>query len=141
MEDLGQAYGYILYRTRLPAAGGELVIDGLHDYARVYVDGRLAGALDRRFSQSKLAISGRAGARLDILVENMGRVNFGPKLRGERKGSSAHSRWTASGSPAGRFFLAAESRGRFPLHTQTLPKGALLLPRAVQRPEVGEHPG
>lgn len=86
MEELGQAYGYILYRTRLPAAGGELVIDGLHDYAGVYVGGRFAGTLDRRLKQSKLAISGRAGARLDILVENTGRVNFSLKLRGERQG-------------------------------------------------------
>jgi len=40
MEDLDQAYGYILYRTTVaePVAG-ELVLDELHDYARVYANG------------------------------------------------------------------------------------------------------
>ena len=39
MEDLDQSYGYILYRTQLAAGpGGELVIDGLHDYAQIYID-------------------------------------------------------------------------------------------------------
>lgn len=86
MEDLDQAYGYILYRTTLANAGGDLVLDGLHDYARVYVDGKLAGTLDRRLKQSKLAIQARKGSVLDILVENTGRINFSKELRGERKG-------------------------------------------------------
>ncbi|WP_211212282.1 glycoside hydrolase family 35 protein [Rudaea cellulosilytica] len=86
MEDLDQAYGYILYRTTLAAAGGDLVLDGLHDYARIYVDGKLAGTLDRRLKQSKLAITARKGSVLDILVENSGRINFSKELRGERKG-------------------------------------------------------
>ena len=38
MEDLDQSYGYILYRTQLAAGpGGELAVDGLHDYAQIYV--------------------------------------------------------------------------------------------------------
>jgi beta-galactosidase len=88
MEDLGQAYGYILYRTRLKGASkGNLVLDGLHDYAQVYVDGKLAGALDRRLDQKQLPVDVPAdGAQLDILVENTGRINFNVILRGERKG-------------------------------------------------------
>ncbi len=39
MEDMDQAYGYVLYRTRLDAGdGGELGLDGLHDYAQIYID-------------------------------------------------------------------------------------------------------
>ncbi|WP_415209079.1 glycoside hydrolase family 35 protein [Rudaea sp.] len=86
MEDLDQAYGYILYRTTLAGGGGKLALDGLHDYARVYVDGVLAGTLDRRLGQSSLAIETHRGSVLDILVENTGRINFGKQLRGERKG-------------------------------------------------------
>jgi beta-galactosidase len=86
MEDLDQAYGYILYRTTLADTRGDLVLDGLHDYARIYVDGKLAGTLDRRLKQSKLAINGHKGSVLDILVENTGRINFSKELRGERKG-------------------------------------------------------
>ena len=41
MEELGQSYGYILYRTKLPARGGvtgDLVLTELHDYAEVFVN-------------------------------------------------------------------------------------------------------
>src|SRR5260370_8442573 len=85
MEDLGQAYGYILYRTRLKGATkGNLVLDGLHDYAQVYVDGKLAGALDRRLDQKQVPVDVPAGgAQLEILVENTGRTNCNVILRGE----------------------------------------------------------
>lgn len=88
MEDLNQAYGYILYRTRLEAGeGGTLVIDGLHDYAQIYVDRKLAGTLDRRLGTDQLTIpAAKSSATLDILVENSGRVNFTKVIRGERKG-------------------------------------------------------
>jgi len=88
MEDLDQAYGYILYRKHLDGpAEGELVLDELHDYAQVYLDGKLAGTLDRRLAQNHMQLKvPPAGTRLDILVENTGRVNFTVVLRGERKG-------------------------------------------------------
>lgn len=88
MEDLDQSYGYILYRTPLDAGqGGELVLNGLHDYAEVYVNQKLVGTLDRRLGQSKLTIPKLAAAgTLDILVENSGRVNYTKVIRTERKG-------------------------------------------------------
>lgn len=88
MEDMGQSYGYILYRTRLRAGeSGELAIDGLHDYAQVYIDRKLLGALDRRLNSSHLMLPPAAkDSTLDILVENTGRVNFTKVIRVERKG-------------------------------------------------------
>ena len=88
MEDLDQAYGYILYRTFVPdAVHGELVLDELHDYARIYLNGEQVGTLDRRLGQNHLDLDVKAaGSRLDILVENTGRVNFTTVIRGERKG-------------------------------------------------------
>jgi beta-galactosidase len=88
MEDLDQAYGYILYRTKLgPSPGGDLTIDGLHDYAQIYVDQKLIGTLDRRLGQSKLTFPAMtAPGSLDILIENSGRVNFTKVIRTERKG-------------------------------------------------------
>ncbi|WP_266156582.1 glycoside hydrolase family 35 protein [Dyella silvatica] len=87
MEDLDQAYGDILYRKKVVAeTAGELVIDGLHDYAQIYVDGALVGTLDRRLKQNKLAVKLAKGSTLDILVENSGRINFGKELLKERKG-------------------------------------------------------
>jgi beta-galactosidase len=88
MEDVDQSYGYILYRTQLPASsGGELSIDGLHDYAQIYLDHKLIGTLDRRLDQFHLVLPSEPnGATLDILVENTGRVNFTKVIRTERKG-------------------------------------------------------
>jgi len=88
MEDLDQAYGYILYRTQIAnGASGELVINGLHDYAQVYVDQKLIGTLDRRLGQSHLTLPPMLNSStLDILVENSGRVNFTKVIRTERKG-------------------------------------------------------
>ncbi|MGC1782039.1 MAG: glycoside hydrolase family 35 protein [Acidobacteriaceae bacterium] len=88
MEPLGQSYGYILYRKQIVGpAQGDLVLQNLHDYAVIYLNGRQAGTLDRRALQDRLAITVPAeGAQLDILVENTGRVNYGPAIRGERSG-------------------------------------------------------
>jgi beta-galactosidase len=88
MEELRQAYGYVLYRTNIAgAARGELKLDGMYDYAKVYVNGVEQGTLDRRLSQSSVTIrTDRADNTLDVLVENGGRVNFGKHLRDQRKG-------------------------------------------------------
>jgi beta-galactosidase len=88
MEDLDQAYGYILYRKQLQGpVQGDLVLDEPHDYAQIYLDTKLIGTLDRRLGRNHLALNVPArGAQLDILVENTGRINFNVVLRGERKG-------------------------------------------------------
>jgi beta-galactosidase len=87
-EDLGQSYGYVLYRTGIDEGdGGKLVLDGLHDYAQVYIDQQLVGTLDRRLGTNTLDIPRQThAATLDILVENSGRVNFTTVIRTERKG-------------------------------------------------------
>ncbi len=56
MEDLNQAYGYILYRTfdSIAVSGSIWSLDGLHDYALIYVNGKLLGTLDRRLEQNHL---------------------------------------------------------------------------------------
>jgi beta-galactosidase len=88
METFGQSTGYIVYRTTVRGpVDGMLVVRDVRDYAQVYVDGVLAGTLDRRLAQESLAVTLPArAARLDILVENTGRVNFAKALRDERKG-------------------------------------------------------
>ena len=88
MESFGQSYGYILYRTRVDGPkSGQLSVHELRDYAQIHIDGKLVGELDRRMGQDHLDLDLSAGAHtLDILVENSGRINFGPKLREDRKG-------------------------------------------------------
>jgi len=91
METYGQAYGYILYRTMVrESGGGELVLEGLHDYASVYVNRKLAGSLDRRLRQNRLKIEiPQSASTLDVLVANLGRVNFGSELQREGNGIRA----------------------------------------------------
>ena len=93
MEEIDQSYGYILYRTTI-AEGftdgsdkrSSLELSGLHSYARVYVEGQLQGVIDRRLGETQLRVMAHSGQRLDVLVENSGRINFTTKIRGERAG-------------------------------------------------------
>jgi beta-galactosidase len=87
-EDLNQAYGYVLYRTTLNnAASGLLKIKNLRDYGIVFLNGKRVGFLDRRLAQDSMYLDVPKGkVTLDILVENMGRINFGPYLLQNKKG-------------------------------------------------------
>ncbi|MFG1811393.1 beta-galactosidase family protein [Streptomyces sp. NPDC049040] len=87
MEELGQDFGFVLYTTRLPAAGPvTLRVEGVADRAQVFVDGHPVGVLERESHHRALAFyAPRAGARLDLLVENQGRVNYGQGIH-DRKG-------------------------------------------------------
>lgn len=76
-----QYFGFVLYRTTLPEDCSEPTPlssphRGVHDRAYVSVDGVPQGVLDRNYVTT-LNITGKAGATLDLLVENMGRVNYG----------------------------------------------------------------
>jgi beta-galactosidase len=88
MEQLDQNYGFILYSAQVSGPRDEvpLTIDGLGDRAQVFLNGVPVGVLEREFPDRTLSIIIPAeGAMIDILVENMGRVNFGPDLF-DRKG-------------------------------------------------------
>jgi beta-galactosidase len=135
MEALGQAFGYVWYRTTLrgPRAG-LLALEEACDYAVVSVDGRPIAHLDRRLNQTQAPVT-IAGERatLDILVENGGRINYGPGLGRERKGISGTVTWgeeellewqifsvpceepPSSGFAAGSSEAAAFYRGTFDL--------------------------
>jgi len=87
MEALGQSYGFVLYSTEVAKrVKGRLEIKGVRDYAVVVQGARSLGVLDRRLKQESLEVELESSEPLDILVENMGRVNFGPHLVDDRKG-------------------------------------------------------
>lgn len=97
MEHYGQNFGLIDYRTCLPGdyEGGTLTLEGLGDRAYVYRDGALLGILDQGKPRGLLEQlrprnalpfpSSPAGTQVEILVEAMGRVNYGSHLE-NRKG-------------------------------------------------------
>lgn len=83
MEALGQDYGFIWYETRLsgPQAGCEIMLQEVRDRATVYLDGKYSGVVERWGADLVTADIPAGGAQLGILVENMGRINYGSKLR------------------------------------------------------------
>lgn len=104
MEDLDSGYGYVNYR--LDVGGGALrssleLVDWA-DRAQIFLDGGLLACLDRRGTQHApnvysaegeilkdggIEVDLSEGAHvLDILVENLGRVNFGHSMNTQRKG-------------------------------------------------------
>lgn len=85
MEKLGQNYGYILYRHRLTDAVHSLTLPA-RDRVQVFVDGEPRLTLLDLEIPGAHPIEAPAGATLDILVENLGRVNYGPHLKDQRKG-------------------------------------------------------
>ncbi len=88
LEDVGQDYGFMLYRTKLIGpTNGVLTVTELHDYALIYVDGRFIDTLDRTKGKysTRLPETTSKSPVLEILVEAMGRVNFGQHLI-DRKG-------------------------------------------------------
>ncbi|MBY4797427.1 beta-galactosidase [Collinsella sp. AGMB00827] len=92
MEDLGQNLGYILYRTQIERDSTEpehlRVIDA-RDRIHVFVNGELvATQYQTEIGEDIMAELKDGNNQLDILVKNMGRVNYGHKLLADtqRKG-------------------------------------------------------
>lgn len=84
MEEYDQGFGTILYRTTLPRIDipSRLIITNAHDYAQIFVDGVFIDKLDRRNHEKEVVLPPcKEGAQLDILVEAMGRINFGRAIK------------------------------------------------------------
>lgn len=104
MEQLGQDFGFTLYRTIVhgPVEPLPLCFGELHDRAIVFVNGNFVGIKerDRRDDEITISLGFGESAVVDILVENMGRVNYGIHLLdkkgilgGVRLGQRYHFGW------------------------------------------------
>lgn len=86
-EDLNIGHGYILYRRKFDAdQKGKLEIKGLRDYANIYINQTWKGELNRYYKKYDLEIDIKKGETLDIIVENMGRINYGAEIIHNLKG-------------------------------------------------------
>ncbi len=86
-EQLNQGHGYVLYRRHFnQPISGTLEIPGLRDYALVYVNGERVGELNRYYKRYTCAVDIPFNATLEILVENMGRINYGAEIVRNTKG-------------------------------------------------------
>lgn len=96
MEYFGQNFGYVLYTTTIKGSypSQKLVVEGVHDIAYLKVNGQLVKKYDRTkngrekhndgFCYKLPAFEGEC--KIEILVEGMGRANYGLKLETDRKG-------------------------------------------------------
>ena len=83
MESFGQNFGNILYTVKsLPVGGNDLAVSGyVRDWARIFINGkRMPGVIKRTDNLPLQGLQAKVGDRLDILVETMGRLNFGSKM-------------------------------------------------------------
>lgn len=89
MEDIGQNYGYILYRTKI--RGGETVreirLEDANDRVQCYLNKKfICTAFAENISEKSEVSCAESGGTLDLLCENIGRENFGTGLENQRKG-------------------------------------------------------
>jgi beta-galactosidase len=87
-EANGLDHGLMVYSTELTTQkGGKLIVNDIHDYATVFLNGNYIGTLDRREGINSLDIpsSDAPAPLLEILVEGLGRINFGSNII-DRKG-------------------------------------------------------
>ncbi|XP_065200399.1 beta-galactosidase-like isoform X1 [Planococcus citri] len=83
-EQMQVYYGYILYETTLPSIIDDpalLYVYDLRDRAIVFVDQKPSGILSRTRLIKSISLMAKPNAKLHLLVENQGRVNYGPYLK------------------------------------------------------------
>ena len=85
-DALGHYTGFTLYRTDIERVGPAILeVDEVRDRAQVFLDQRPIGVLARDHHERTLALPRGAHGVLDLLVEDLGRVDYGTRI-GEPKG-------------------------------------------------------
>lgn len=76
-------WGYAAYYTMLPELSVSSLLEAdVHDFAQVFIDGKYIGKIDRVKNEKSLTIPPtKAGSLLVIVVEAMGRINFGRAIK------------------------------------------------------------
>ncbi len=82
-EDMDMGWGTMIYETSVPATESASTLTGdFHDFAQVYVNGKYVGKIDRVKNEKSLELPAMPqGANLTIVVEGMGRINFGRAIK------------------------------------------------------------
>ena len=82
-EEMDMGWGTMVYSTTMPEIPVKSVLTGdFHDYAQVFINDKYIGKIDRVRNERSLAIPPvKKGDVLTILVEGMGRINFGRAIK------------------------------------------------------------
>ena len=84
MEELNQGWGSIVYVTTLPEVStpSVLTLNEGHDFAQVFIDNKYIGKIDRVRNENSLQLPAiTKGQELKIVIEAMGRINFGRAIK------------------------------------------------------------
>ena len=82
-EEMDMGWGMTFYVTALPEVPVQSVLTlEAHDYAQVFIDDKYIGKIDRVKNEKTLTLPPiKKGQKLAILVEAMGRINFGRAIK------------------------------------------------------------
>ena len=82
-EEMDMGWGAMLYTTRLPEISKPSTLTAdFHDYAQIFINGKYIGKIDRVKNEKSLTLPPvKKGDELEILVEAMGRINFGRAIK------------------------------------------------------------
>ena len=82
-EEMDMGWGTMIYRTRLPEIRTQSLLTAeIHDFAQVFIEGKYIGKIDRVKNEKSLALPPvHEGNELVIIVEGMGRINFGRAIK------------------------------------------------------------
>ncbi len=82
-EEMDMGWGMMLYSTTLPEIPTQSVLTAdMHDFSQVFIDGKYIGKVDRVKNEKSLTLPPvKKGQKLSILVEGMGRINFGRAIK------------------------------------------------------------
>ena len=84
MEELDMGWGSMFYETTLPTVSTPslLTLNDCHDFAQVFIDGKYIGKIDRVKNEKSIVLPAvTSGQKLTILIEAMGRINFGRAIK------------------------------------------------------------
>ena len=83
-EEMDLGWGAMFYATKLPQIekSSRLSLNETHDYAQIFINNKLIGTIDRTKNEKSIKLPPvKQGATLTILIEAMGRINFGRAVK------------------------------------------------------------
>lgn len=89
MDALGQAFGFVLYEHQVAQDVSGVIAPGdtPRDRVIVYVNGAKIGVIDRTYATlAQVNVDLKKGDDLQLLVENLGRIDFNQQLKEQVKG-------------------------------------------------------
>ncbi|MBQ7510991.1 MAG: beta-galactosidase [Prevotella sp.] len=82
-EEMDFGWGSMMYQTTLPEIPAQSVLTAdIHDFAQFFINGKYVGKTDRVKNEKTITLPAvKKGDKLLVIVEGMGRINFGRAIK------------------------------------------------------------